>query len=200
MARHGRKSSRRTGRWRFRHLVAPHFLVGVSTVGVAIAAYAGTHTYLDFHAGGPDAASGCEGCRRTDRDTPPPASALAERPGEPAPEAGSRLRSPSATSPVRVVHRARTDGDGRFRSVLVLTNTGPKPVRHWRLTFTYPDGRVRTAAAARMRRGGRSPLLYGKGAHRTLAPGESVRVRLSGKGVAAGPYGCVLNGQACAIG
>jgi len=199
MARQGRDSARRTGRWRIRHLVTPHFLVGVGAVGVAITAYAGTHTYLDFHAG-PDATSGCEGCREDTRESTPPASELAERPGEPVPEAGSRVRPPLAVSPVRVLHHARTDGDGGFRSVLVLTNTGPRPVRHWRLTFTYPDARVRTATAVRMRHGGHSPLLYGTGRHRTLSPGESVRIRLTGSGVAAGPYDCVLNNATCDFG
>ena len=195
MARQGRESSRRTGRWRFRQLTTPHFLAGVGTVGVAIAAYAGTHTYLDFHAG-PDATSGCEGCR----ESTPPASVLADRPGAPEPEAGSRYRPPLAVSPVRVVHTARTDGDGGFRSVLALTNTGPEPVRHWKLTFTYPDARVRRITAARLRHGGHTPVLYGRGTHRTLAPGETVRIRLAGTGVAAGPYGCVLNGETCDFG
>jgi len=170
--------------------VNPHFLVGVGTVGLAVAAYAGTHTYLDFHTG-PDNASDCTGCREaTPKPATPPASALAD--------GGGAARS-ALPSPVEVVHRVRKGGGNGFRTELLLTNNGPEPVRHWRLAFTYPDGRVRTATAARLDRSGHSPVLDGEGAHATLQPGESVRIGLSGTGAASDPYGCELNGQACVI-
>lgn len=164
--------------------MSPHFLVGVGTVGLAITAYAGTHTYLDFHTG-PGTTSG----RETTPAPTPPASALADRQGGSVP----------AGSPVRVVHRVRP-GDTGFRADLLLTNTGSAPVRHWRLSFTYPYGKVRSATAARLDRSGRSPVLYGKGEHATLSPGESVRIHLTGTGVAESPYGCRINGEPCDFG
>lgn len=160
----------------------PHFLTGVGTVGLAITAYAGTHTYLDFHTG-PDIPSG----RETTPATTPSASALADRQGGPASASGSA---------VRIAHRVHAGGDG-FRADLLLTNTGAAPVRHWRLTFTYPYGKVRKVTAARLNRSGRSPVLYGKGPHATLSPGESVRIHLTGSGVAESPYGCTINDRPC---
>jgi hypothetical protein len=185
-----------------RHLLTPHFLLGICTVGVAIAAYAGTHTYLDFHAG-PDKPSGCTGgCqhgapRRNDR---PPASAMAGRSNDPTPEAVSRSRPPPAASVLRVRHQAAKGSGGGFHAVVILTNTGTRPVQDWHLTFTYPHAAVRSASPARLWRGGRSPVLFGASVSRTIEPGETVRVRLSGDGVAAGPYGCRLNGAVCHFG
>lgn len=213
MARHGRHRVRRAGTAlrdraqktsaarRLRYLlISPHFLVGLGVVGVAVAAYAGTHTYLDFHAG-PDEPSGCTGgCQRT---VTPPSSALSERRDDPTPEAQSRARQPGAASPVRVAQRTSRDGHGGFRAVMTLTNDGPHTVRGWRLTFTYPDGSVRAAAAddgVRMLRAGASPVLSGVSGGRTIAPGETIRVRLTGDGVPTGPYGCRLNGAACEVG
>jgi hypothetical protein len=214
MARQGRHSARRGGaaptgqaagkghRWRVRHLLTPHFLLGVGTVGLAVAAYAGTHTYLDFHAG-PDRASGCTGgCQHgaPQRDGTPPASALAGRPDDPTPEAVSRSRPPLAASVLRVRHQAGEDPGGGFHAVVILTNTGTRPVSDWHLTYTYPDAKVRTASPARLWRGGSSPVLFGASVSRTIEPGETVRVRLSGDGVASGPYGCRLNGAVCHFG
>ena len=210
MARHGRHSARRAGTapgdraprtgaaGRLRYLLlTPHFMVGLGVVGVAVAAYAGTHTYLDFHAG-PDEPSGCTGsCQHS--TTPPPASALAGRPGDPTPEAASRSQSPGA---VRVAQRASRDGHGGFHAVVTLTNAGSEPVHNWQLTFTYPDGSVRAAAArdgVRMLRAGASPVLSGVSGGRTLAPGETIRVRLTGDGVPTAPYACRVNGTTCQI-
>lgn len=206
MARHGRHSARRgdaaptgpvvrTGRrWRVRHLLTPHFLLGIGTVGVAVAAYAGTHTYLDFHAG-PDMPSGCTGgCQHAPAAGDP---SLAERPDEPTPEAASRSRTPRPASVVRVRHRTSGDGHGGFRAVVTLTNTGDRPVSDWRLTFTYLDADVRSASPARLWRSGGSPVLFGASVVRTIEPGQTVRVRLSGIGDATGPYGCRLNGAVC---
>ncbi|HEY3682400.1 MAG TPA: cellulose binding domain-containing protein [Streptosporangiaceae bacterium] len=196
MARQGRHSARRGGaaptgqaagkghRWRMRHLLTPHFLLGVGAVGLAVAAYAGTHTYLDFHAG-PDRASGCTGgCQHGAPQH------------DPTPEAVSRSRPPRAASVLRVRHQAGKDGGG-FHAVVILTNTGTRPVSDWHLTYTYPHAKVRTASPARLWRGGRSPVLFGASVSRTIEPGETVRVRLSGDGVASGPYGCRLNGAVC---
>lgn len=163
----------------------PHFLTGAGAVGLAITAYAGTHTYLDFHTGPGTASGGATPA------PPPSASALADRQGGSAPAPGSA---------VRIAHRVRTGDGAGFHADLLLTNTGAVPVRHWRLTFTYPYGKVRKVTAARLDRSGRSPVLYGQGAHATLAPGESVHIRLTGTGVAEAPYGCRLNGEPCAFG
>lgn len=191
MAGQRRKRVPRLKRWRLRQLVNPHFLAGVGAVGLAVAAYAGTHTYLDFHTG-PGNTSDCAGCREgAPEPATPPASALADRRG---------ASGPAVPSSVEVVHRVRHGDDDGFRTTLVLTNNGPDPVRHWRLAFSYPNGKVRTATAARLDRSGRSPVLYGKGPHATLQPGESVRIRLTGTGAGADPYGCELNGQACRFG
>ncbi|WP_319459917.1 serine/threonine-protein kinase [Micromonospora sp. RTP1Z1] len=85
-------------------------------------------------------------------------------------------------APCNVAYSLRKDSGRDFAAELTLTNTGGRELRDWTMSFTFPGRQTVTKAApSAIRQQGRTVLVTPASADKSLAPGASEKVALTGR-------------------
>ncbi len=83
--------------------------------------------------------------------------------------------------PCAVDYSLRRDTGKDFSAELTLTNTGPRELRGWTMSFSFPGKQAVTAAQPPVRQVGRTVSVAAPKPDATLAPGASTKLTLSGR-------------------
>ncbi|GHJ14968.1 hypothetical protein TPA0908_29630 [Micromonospora sp. AKA38] len=83
--------------------------------------------------------------------------------------------------PCAVDYSLRRDTGRDFSAELTLTNTGPRELRGWTMSFSFPGKQAVTTAQPPVRQVGRTVSVAAPKPDATLAPGASTKLTLSGR-------------------
>ncbi|MEU7980275.1 serine/threonine-protein kinase [Micromonospora sp. NPDC049081] len=103
-----------------------------------------------------------------------PASGGVEPPTE------ARMGLPD-TIPCEVEYALRSDSGKDFAAQLTLTNTGPRELRDWTVSFAFPGQQVVTGPTPQVRQEGRLVRVTAAAGRAALAPGGSEKLALTGR-------------------
>ncbi|WP_431922359.1 protein kinase domain-containing protein [Micromonospora wenchangensis] len=103
-----------------------------------------------------------------------PASGGVDRPTE------ARMGLPE-TIPCEVEYALRSDSGKDFAAQLTLTNTGPRELRDWTMSFAFPGQQTVTTTTPGIRQEGRLVRVTPAAGRAALAPGASEKVALTGR-------------------